>query len=170
MITKTDIQNTAEYQWRGRHWKGYLIFLGIIAVASLMIILPDAENIGQGLLTAGLIIGLYLCVFAPLVLNEVVRQRDMIKSAENYVRSQGVLSNPAESKFYKKSIYYQITFQLMDGTQLTRNTQPVFCLATWENFNARDYDGRQAEIFYDKEKDRVIVIDMVEEESEDYEW
>ena len=158
MVTRSMVKDTMEYHWRGQQWKLYLVVLALVAVVTTLINVPNLKNSGASLevlLWSNLV---YVLVFLPFVLYHVFRQWQLLWRCDHYQKYSVKLCNPVTSMLYKHAVYYRVIFRTETGENLVRNTSPVFSSAAFAVFLLEDYNNKTVDIYYDEEKDKVILV------------
>ena len=157
MVTREDVKNAIEYKWRGSQWKLYLAVWAVILMISPVFGL--ANNISTEALMSyiGIVASLYSAIWMPLVVYPIWRQREMLRRYENYQRYQVKLCNPITSWVYKGAVGYRVVFRTENGETVVRETRPLFSSRALATFQLEDYNNKTVDIFYDPERDTVIL-------------
>ena len=157
MVTREEVKASVEYKWLGRQWK---IYLGIFAFA-MVIVAPigllktnSLENIGVAF---GILAVIYSLILGPFVLYFAWRQWELVHRCENYEKHQVRLEHPATSRWYRGAVLYRIQFRDNAGFMVNLDTRPLFHDGEFSVCSLSEYNNQMVEIFYDSEKERVIL-------------
>lgn len=157
MVTREDVKNAMEYRWRGSQWKLYIAVWAVISVVSPVIGLVNGSAPEDLVGTAGILAAMYFAFLMPFAGYALWRQWEMLRRCEHYQRYQVKLCNPVTSWVYKGAVGYRVVFRTEDGETVVRETKPLFSSRALATFQLEDYNNKTVDIFYDSEKDRVIL-------------
>ncbi len=166
MVTREEVKNAMEYQWRGSQvktylglWAGILLFTLVVMVFTIAV--GDAKWDAQGLGILGTVmavmIGVYSLVILPFALYCAYKQWEMAKNCGRYQKYRVKLDEPNTSWMYRGAVEYRVVFQPESGGKIARYTRPLFSSAFFSRFPLSDYNNKTVEIFYDPELDTVIL-------------
>lgn len=158
MVTREDVKNAIEYKWRGSQWKLYLSVWAVMLVISPVLGLTRNVSIELLLSYIGIVAAVYSVLWIPFVAYPLWRQWEMLRRREHYRRYEVKLCNPITSWVYKGAVGYRVVFRTEDGETLVRETKPLFSSRALATFQLDDYNNKTVDIFYDSEKDTVILV------------
>ena len=161
VLTKEEIKNSIECQWRKFHAKQLLIIYLIIAAATLFVPLIllmqyGMEYLGQGIITwliCILVLGLFFGVF---VLYYYSKYRYLLRNYRNFNCYEVVLDNVATSYSYR-AIYYTVTFN-HNGKTKKVHTNPYFSNTIFSKFSPEEYNNKKVIGLYDDNLERFYII------------
>lgn len=160
-LTKEEIKNSVECQWRKFHAKQLLVIYLIIAAATLFVPLIllmqyGMEYLGQGIITwliCILVLGLF---FGGFVLYYYSKYRYLLKNYRNFNCHEVVLDNVATSYSYR-AIYYTVTFN-HNGKTKKVHTNPYFSNTIFSKFSPEEYNNKKVIGLYDDNLERFYII------------
>lgn len=161
MVTKEEVKASVEYKWWGQQWKLYLgIFAFIlIFVAPLSFLKTNSlEIIGSAY---GIVAVIYGLILGPFVLYYIWRQWELVHRCDNYEKYQVKLDQPATSRRYRSAVFYHVLFRDNAGFWVKLDTRPLFQDGAFSVCSLEEYNNQTVEIFYDSEKERVIVSKLI---------
>ena len=164
MVTKEDVKNAIEYKWRGSQWKLYLVIMVLILFLIPVLAIAKgtdlpAEDRTEILLSAiGFVAVLYGVCFVPVIVYPVWRQWEMLHRCGCYQRYRVKLCNPVNSWSYRRAVGYRVAFQTETGETVVQDPRPLFSSSALATFQLEDYNNKTVDIFYDPEKDKVILV------------
>lgn len=161
MVTKEEVKASMEYKWRAQQWK---IYLGLFAFVMVLVIpmgflkTNSLELIGPAF---GIVAVIYGLIFGPIILYSVWRQWELVHRCDHYEKYQVKLDHPSVSRNYRGAIYYQVLFQDNAGDWIRLDTKPLFSGGMFAVCPLEEYNNQTVEIFYDSEKEQVIISKLV---------
>ena len=161
MVTKEEVKASVEYKWWGRQWKlltGLYVFI-LIAVLVLTFLTTLSQDEVWSVL--GILAVVYGVVFIPFVLFYIWRQWELVHRCDSYEKYHVKLDHPATSRRYRSAVLYRIRFQDNAGFWVKLDTRPLFQDGAFSVCSLEEYNNQTVEIFYDSEKERVIVSKLV---------
>lgn len=161
MVTKEEVKASVEYKWWGRQWKlltGLYVFI-LIAVLVLTFLTTLSQDEVWSVL--GILAVVYGVVFIPFVLFYIWRQWELVHRCDNYEKYQVKLDQPATSRRYRSAVFYHVLFRDNAGNWVRLDTRPLFQDGAFSVCSLEEYNNQTVEIFYDSEKERVIVSKLV---------
>ncbi|MDE7161624.1 MAG: hypothetical protein K2N65_02565 [Anaeroplasmataceae bacterium] len=171
--SKQEIKNSLDCKWLLGHIKFCLIFLGIIIgvsfLVTILVFLSDlndsklslSENLFGCLLVAGIVDGLMICIFLPIIICYLYDYKKVMKlfqTAEPYIV---ILNQPSTSFFYRGAVYFKLKFTTKNGVTVTVDTQPMW--STYNDYYLEEYNkynNKEVEILYNETEDRAIVLGL----------
>lgn len=161
MVTKEEVKNSVEFKWRGQQWRVYLGLFAFMLVLVIPMSIIKAKSLDDTGFAVGVVAVIYGVVFVPFVLYAVWRQRELVHRFDNYERHQVKLDHPSVSRNYRGAIYYVVLFQDNTGEWIRLNTKPLFSGGMFAVCPLEKYNNQTVEIFYDSEKEQVILSKLV---------
>lgn len=164
-LTKEDIKNSVEYQWRNSHAKQCMFIYLILAVATIFVPLIslmkyEFEYLGTGIivwLICILVLGLFFGIF---VLYYLLKNRYLLKNYKNFNLYEVVLDNVATSYSYKASIYYTVTIN-NNGKSKKVDTNPYFSSSVFSKFSPEEYNNKKVIGLYDNNLEKFYIIKKI---------
>ena len=160
MVTKDQIKNSMEYQWRLSQCRTYLAVWGVALVFGLIggfsggIKLNSAKD---GLFISLVIAGIFSVPLLPAAFYPLVQIVRLMKQAEKCTVHRVMLDRPATSVMNRGAVYYTVEFT-QDGECFIRETKPLWSSAPMARFQLEEYNNKQINILYNRESDQVFVL------------
>ncbi len=167
MVTKEEVKNAVEYKWRGNQVKTYLVLWAAILLLfpvcmAVSLVLSGFEWDAQGLGILGtalaVVAGVYSLAVLPFAVYAAYCQWQMLQHCKSYERHWVKLDEPNTSWNYRQAIGYRVVFEREGKGKIARYTKPVFSGSAFSQFPLSDYNNKTVEIFYDPERDEVILV------------
>ncbi len=160
MVTKEEVKNAMEYKWRGDQvktylclWGGILLFMAVAMVGSTVARgVRDWSLLGTVMAVVG---GVYSLAILPFAFYAGYRQWEMLRNCARFEKYRVKLDEPSTSWSYRQSISYRVVFE-REG-KIARQTKPVVSGSAFSQFPLSDYNNKTVDIFYDPERDEVIL-------------
>lgn len=160
MVTKEDVKNAIEYKWRGSQWKLYLLIWALVFLVAPIVGLTKNVSADILLEAFAVVVVLYSLIFAPIVAYPLWRQWEMLHRCGCYQRYRVKLCTPITSWHYNRAVGYRVVFQTESGETVVRDTRPLFSSSALATFQLEDYNNKTVEVYYDPEKDKVILAGL----------
>lgn len=163
-LTKEEIKNSVECQWRKFHAKQLLVIYLIIVVATLFVPLIlltkyGTEYLGQGIITWLICILVLGLLFGVFVLYYYFKYRYLLKSYKNFNCYEVVLDNVATSYSYR-AIYYIVTFN-HNGKTKKVDTNPYFSTTIFSKFSPEEYNNKKVIGLYDDNLEKFYIVKKI---------
>lgn len=161
MVTKEEVKASVEYQWRGQQWKIYMVILAFILIVIFPMCFLETDSLEIIGSVFGIVAAIYGVIFLPFILYAVWRQWELAHRFDHYERHRVKLDQPSSSWGYRGAFLYHVRFQDDAGNPIQLDTKPIFSSGFFSACLLEEYNNKTVEIFYDAEKDRVIVSKLV---------
>ena len=164
-LTKEEIKNSVECQWRKFHANLILVIYLIIVVATLfvpliLLIKYGIEYLGQGIITwliCILVLGLF---FGSFALYYYFKYRYLLKNYRNFNSYEVILDTVATSYSYKASIYYTVTIN-HNGKTKKVDTNPYFSSTVFSKFSPEEYNNKKVIGLYDDNLEKFYIVKKI---------
>ncbi len=158
-----DVKKSLEYRWR----KQILCICGIIALVGVVCTPLLSISIGSGSRIPGrasfrIILSALIISVLPFVIFHGYKMGQLCNRWKDLPAYSVRLEVPTLSYFYKRTLYYQVSFVREDRKRVTTRTSPIFQSGPLAKFKVGDYNNQEVWILYDEEKNRAYLIDKVE--------
>lgn len=161
-LTKEDVKNSIEVQWRKSQIKASLVVWLIIACVSLFISfifsLYNSEDISGAWLMA---IAFWGLVFGSVSIFNLSKIKYIIKNHTSFTIHETCLDKFSISYMNRGAIYYTIKI-VEDGRTINVDTNPYFSNDLITNFKPEDYHGKNVVGLYDKTTHKFYIIKRVD--------
>lgn len=159
VLTKEDIKNSLEYQWRKYQIKVFMIIWAIIVFFTILVTLVvGLKNI---LLTLKITIGIvvsYSLVFLPFPIYYLYKLVYFLKKAPEFSVHEVILENVSTSFWYRGYIYYSVSI-VVDNKKVGADTNPYFSNSSLlAKFYPKDYNNKKVIGLYDSRLEKFYVI------------
>ena len=156
-LSKEDILNSVEYQWRKHQLVLYFYFWLIISIITIFIPLAIAitnlEYIVIIILSwLGFIIFM-LIIFGPFMLYSYRKMRYLLKSYENMQIFEVKLDNISTSYMYRGAVYYTVTIN-----NKKVDTNPIFSSSFLSKYLLNEYNNKTVIGLFDESLNKFYVI------------
>ena len=156
-LSKDDILNSVEYQWRKHQLVLYFYIWLIISIITIFIPLAlaitDLEYIVINMLSwLGYIIFM-LIIFGPFMLYSYRKMRYLLKNYENMQIFEVKLDNISTSYMYKGAVYYTVTIN-----DKKVDTNPIFSSSIFSKHLLEDYNNKTVIGLFDETLNKFYVI------------
>ena len=156
-LSKDDILNSVEYQWRKHQLALYFYIWLIISIITIFIPLAltitDLEYIVIIMLSwLGYIIFM-LIIFGFFMLYSYRKMRYLLKNYENMQIFEVKLDNISTSYMYKGAVYYTVTIN-----DKKVDTNPIFSSSIFSKHLLEDYNNKTVIGLFDKALNKFYVI------------
>jgi len=163
MLTKEIIKAALDAKWHLHNLKVYGVVSLIYGVIMLFIAVFSSLMHGDFVLAIS-ITGSVFLVFAlalsPFVIYEFYRYKSLFKSIESYEQGEAKLDRPSTSYWVRGAIYYTVTFKTSSGETVTVDTRPMWSSSPFAQNQLDDYNNKTVNVAYDKDSDRLIVLEL----------
>lgn len=164
-LTKEEIKNSVECQWRKFHANLILVIYLIIVVATLFVPLIllmkyGTEYLRQGIITwliCILVLGLF---FGSFALYYYFKYRYLLKNYRNFNSYEVILDTVATSYSYKASIYYTVTIN-HNGKIKKVDTNPYFSSTIFSKFSPEKYNNKKVIGLYDDNLEKFYIVQKI---------
>ena len=163
MITKETIKNSLNAKWHLHNLSTYSIVGLVYGAVMLFIAIFAALMHGDFILAISITGGIFLffaLAISPFVIYEAHRYRSLFESIDKYEIFEARLDRPSTSYWVRGAIYYTVTFKTSDGETVTADTRPMWSSAPLARNQLSDYNNKTVTLAYDKENDRLVVLDL----------
>ena len=159
-LSKDDILNSVEYQWRKHQLVLYFYFWLIISIITIFIPLAigitNLEYIAVVALSClGVIIFIFL-IFGSFMLYSYSKMRYLLKNYENMQIFEVKLDNISTSYMYKGAVYYTVTIN-----NKKVDTNPIFSSSIFSKHLLEDYNNKTVIGLFDKTLNKFYVIKKI---------
>ena len=159
-LSKDDILNSVEYQWRKHQLVLYFYIWLIISIISIFIPLTLAitnlEYIVIIMLSwLGFIIFMLL-IFGPFMLYSYSKMRYLLKNYENMQIYEVKLDNISTSYMYRGAVYYTVT---INNSKV--DTNPIFSSSFFSKHLLEDYNNKTVIGLFDEVLNKFYIIKKV---------
>lgn len=164
-LTKEDIKNSIEYQWRKTSAKWLLIIWAIMAVVtlfgSLIMSLDDIKYIGLSFQIWLIVMAIYSAIYLPFVMFYRYKMTYLLKHYEEFNSYEVMLNNVSTSYAYRGAVYYTVTVN-DEGVTRQVTTNPYFSSGTFAKFTLEDYNNKRVIGLYDNKMDKFYIVTKVD--------
>ena len=167
LITTEQAKKGAECRWRRYNMITSLVISAILLVIIAPIIILTATippQVDMSALIPGCVV-FVLIVFVPFVglfIYNYACYRRVISAAGKCPAYRVTLDKPHGSYLYRGCVYYTVEFQTDNG-RVKIDTTPIFATYGWlVPFEMSDYNNKDVYVLYDKDREKVYVIDLVD--------
>ena len=163
-LTKEEIQNSVECQWRKFCAKQLLVIYLIIAATTLFVPLISLMKYGMEYLGQGIIIWL-ICIlvlglfFGSFVLYYYSKYQYLLKNYRNFNCHEVVLDNVATSYSYR-AIYYKVKINY-NGKTINVDTNPYFSNTIFSKFSPEEYNNKKVIGLYDDNLEKFYIVKKI---------
>ena len=156
-LSKDDILNSVEYQWRKHQLVLYFYFWLIISIITIFIPLAigitNLEYIAVVALSClGVIIFIFL-IFGSFMLYSYSKMRYLLKNYENMQIYEVKLDNISTSYMYRGAVYYTVTIN-----NKKVDTNPIFSSSFFSKHLLEDYNNKTVIGLFDESLNKFYVI------------
>ena len=156
-LSKDDILNSVEYQWRKHQLVLYFYIWLIISIITIFIPLAigitNLEYIAVVALSClGVIIFIFL-IFGSFMLYSYRKMRYLLKNYENMQIFEVKLDNISTSYMYKGAVYYTVTIN-----NKKVDTNPIFSSSIFSKHLLEDYNNKTVIGLFDTALNKFYVI------------
>ena len=156
-LSKDDILNSVEYQWRKHQLVLYFYFWLIISIITIFIPLAigitNLEYIAVVALSCLGVIILIFLIFGSFMLYSYSKMRYLLKYYENMQIYEVKLDNISTSYMYKGDVYYTVTIN-----NKKVDTNPIFSSSFLSKYLLNDYNNKTVIGLFDKTHNKFYVI------------
>ena len=159
-LTKDDILNSVEYQWRKHQIKMYfyiwlLISLISILIPTLMITMDSYLVVVAILSWLGIVIFMFI-IFGSVMLFLYNKMKYLINNFENMQVYEVKLDTISNSYMYRGACYYTVT---VDSRQV--DTNPIFSNFVFSKYSLKYYNNQTVIGLFDESLDKFYLIKKV---------
>lgn len=157
MVTREEVKDSVEYEWRGLQWRygiGILVFVMVLGYVLMALV---SRTFRIDLASYGFIVAAFAVFLVPFILHAVYQQRMLLRGIQQYQRYQVRLCNAVTCAYNSRIYAYHVGFQTEEGELAVLKTKPIFSNHLHLPFSFHDFHDKKVEIFYDPEKERIIV-------------
>ena len=156
-LSKEDILNSVEYQWRKHQLVLYFYFWLIISIITIFIPLAigitNLEYIAVVALSClGVIIFIFL-IFGSFMLYSYSKMRYLLKNYENMQIYEVKLDDISTSYMYRGAVYYTVTIN-----NKKVDTNPIFSSSFLSKYLLNDYNNKTVIGLFDESLNKFYVI------------
>ena len=156
-LSKDDILNSVEYQWRKHQLVLYFYFWLIISIITIFIPLAigitNLEYIAVVALSClGVIIFIFL-IFGSFMLYSYSKMRYLLKNYENMQIYEVKLDDISTSYMYRGAVYYTVTIN-----NKKVDTNPIFSSSFLSKYLLNDYNNKTVIGLFDESLNKFYVI------------
>ena len=156
-LSKEDILNSVEYQWRKHQLVLYFYFWLIISIITIFIPLAigitNLEYIAVVALSClGVIIFIFL-IFGSFMLYSYSKMRYLLKNYENMQIYEAKLDNISTSYMYRGAVYYSVT---INNSKI--DTNPIFSSSFLSKHLLNEYNNKTVIGLFDESLNKFYVI------------
>ena len=156
-LSKEDILNSVEYQWRKHQLVLYFYFWLIISIITIFIPLAigitNLEYIAVVALSClGVIIFIFL-IFGSFMLYSYSKMRYLLKNYENMQIYEVKLDDISTSYMYRGAVYYTVTIN-----NKKVDTNPIFSSSFLSKHLLNDYNNKTVIGLFDESLNKFYVI------------
>ena len=148
-LSKDDILNSVEYQWRKHQLVLYFYFWLIISIITIFIPLAigitNLEYIAVVALSCLGVIILIFLIFGSFMLYSYSKMRYLLKNFENMQIYEVKLDNISTSYMYRGAVYYSVT---INNSKV--DTNPIFSSSFFSKHLLEDYNNKTVIGLFDK--------------------
>lgn len=164
-LTKEEIKNSVEGQWRKFHAKQLLVIYLIVVVISLFIpfittIKYNFKYLMTGIITWLCCVGFFGLFFGCFALYYYSKYQYLLKNYKNFKCYEVVLDKVSTSYAYKASIYYTVTF-IHNSKTKTVDTNPYFSSSVFSKFSPEEYNNKKVIGLYDDNLEKFYIIKKI---------
>ena len=156
-LTRDDILNSVEYQWRKRQLVLYFYIWLIVSIITIFI--PTAIGITNpeyiavvALSWLGVIIFMFL-IFGSFMLYSYSKMRYLLKKYENMQIYEVKLDDISTSYMYRGAVYYTVTIN-----NKKVDTNPIFSSSIFSKHSLNEYNNKTIIGLFDKTLNKFYVI------------
>lgn len=156
-LSKDDILNSVEYQWRKHQLVLYFYFWLIISIITIFIPLAigitNLEYIAVVALSClGVIIFIFL-IFGSFMLYSYSKMRYLLKNYENMQIYEVKLDDISTSYMYRGAVYYTVTIN-----NKKVDTNPIFSSSFLSKYLLNEYNNKTVIGLFDESLNKFYVI------------
>ena len=156
-LSKEDILNSVEYQWRKHQLVLYFYIWLIISIITIFIPLAigitNLEYIAVVALSClGVIIFIFL-IFGSFMLYSYSKMRYLLKNYENMQIYEAKLDNISTSYMYRGAVYYSVT---INNSKI--DTNPIFSSSFLSKHLLNEYNNKTVIGLFDESLNKFYVI------------
>ena len=164
MLTNEKLKSSISAKWHIHNISSYtavmVIFLGImLSIASYASLIRE-ENFSYVLHITGIVFLFFLIPILPFIVYEIHKYRSLLKDIEKYELCEAKLDRPSTSSFARGAVYYTVSFTTADGEQITTDTKSMWSSSIFAKNQLEKYNNKTVTLAYDKENNRLIVIEL----------
>ena len=156
-LSKDDILNSVEYQWRKHQLVLYFYFWLIISIITIFIPLAigitNLEYIAVVALSCLGVIILIFLIFGSFMLYSYSKMRYLLKNYENMQIYEVKLDNISTSYMYRGAVYYTVTIN-----NKKVDTNPIFSSSFLSKHLLNDYNNKTVIGLFDESLNKFYVI------------
>lgn len=156
-LTKEEIINSVEYQWRKRQIKVYLSIFIIISLLTLFIPIIIGINDFSALIIS-LIVWIimmlfYGVIFACFIFYSALKIKYLLRNFNKFSVYEVELNSISTSYIYRGSVYYTVEVESHKV-----NTNPIFSSSYFSKFTLKEYNNQVVIGLYDDKLDKFYII------------
>lgn len=156
-LSKDDILNSVEYQWRKHQLVLYFYFWLIISIITIFIPLAigitNLEYIAVVALSCLGVIILIFLIFGSFMLYSYSKMRYLLKNFENMQIYEVKLDNISTSYMYRGAVYYTVTIN-----NKKVDTNPIFSSSFLSKHLLNEYNNKTVIGLFDESLNKFYVI------------
>ena len=156
-LSKDDILNSVEYQWRKHQLVLYFYFWLIISIITIFIPLAigitNLEYIAVVALSCLGVIILIFLIFGSFMLYSYSKMRYLLKNYENMQIYEVKLDNISTSYMYRGAVYYTVTIN-----NKKVDTNPIFSSSFLSKHLLNEYNNKTVIGLFDESLNKFYVI------------
>ena len=156
-LSKDDILNSVEYQWRKHQLVLYFYFWLIISIITIFIPLAigitNLEYIAVVALSCLGVIILIFLILGSFMLYSYSKMRYLLKNFENMQIYEVKLDNISTSYMYRGAVYYTVTIN-----NKKVDTNPIFSSSFLSKYLLNDYNNKTVIGLFDESLNKFYVI------------
>ena len=156
-LSKDDILNSVEYQWRKHQLVLYFYFWLIISIITIFIPLAigitNLEYIAVVALSCLGVIILIFLIFGSFMLYSYSKMRYLLKNFENMQIYEVKLDDISTSYMYRGAVYYTVTIN-----NKKVDTNPIFSSSFLSKYLLNEYNNKTVIGLFDESLNKFYVI------------
>ena len=156
-LSKDDILNSVEYQWRKHQLVLYFYFWLIISIITIFIPLAigitNLEYIAVVALSCLGVIILIFLIFGSFMLYSYSKMRYLLKNYENMQIYEVKLDDISTSYMYRGAVYYTVTIN-----NKKVDTNPIFSSSFLSKYLLNEYNNKTVIGLFDESLNKFYVI------------
>lgn len=162
-LTKEDIKQSIEYQWRIYNLKlmlFILLFIGLITlIFPLLFVVQDFNKTNFKLYFETILIMMlvYLIIFIPFLIYYLYKALYILKKYKYFEVHEVILDHPHTSYLYKGLIYYSVSLKHNDSI-ITVNTNPYFSSNIFSKYELEKYNNKKVKGLYDEKMGKFYIL------------
>lgn len=157
-LTKADIKNSIEYQWRKNSLKWVLVLWAIIIVVFFFaMLIGNAKDIAFALQICLIVTSIYSAVLLPFAFFYCYKMMHLLKHYKKFNAYEVLLDKISTSYAYRGAVYYTVTIE-SEGFTNYIDTNAYFSSGVFAKFPLEDYNNKKVIGLYDSELNKFYII------------